>query len=70
MNNYDSYPTFVSQVSDIVGEEGLTVLLNNAGTMISKTGLLKDVVNADMLSKQLNTNTIAPILLTKVRFDI
>uniref|UniRef100_A0A1B6DNX6 Short-chain dehydrogenase n=1 Tax=Clastoptera arizonana TaxID=38151 RepID=A0A1B6DNX6_9HEMI len=65
VTNFDSYPVFVSKVSEIVGENGLTVFLSNAGMMISRDGKLHEVVDAEMLLTQYKTNTIAPILLTK-----
>lgn len=49
---------------DIVGDDGLNVLFNNAGTASKFTRL--NLVKADQLTDAFATNTIAPIMLTKV----
>ncbi|CAH0718745.1 unnamed protein product, partial [Brenthis ino] len=52
-----------SQMTKIIGDRGLNLLINNAGvsTKFTKLGLVK----AEQLLENLNVNAIAPIMLTK-----
>lgn len=51
-----------------MGPEGLNVLFNNAGYSPKSTRL--GFVKADQLLKTFAVNTVGPILLTKVIFDV
>lgn len=62
VGNYNSYTQFVSSVGEIVGEEGLNVLINNAG--ILRTGNLDEVTHEKM-RENFEINSIAPLMLTK-----
>ena len=55
-------PDLVKQVSDIVQEFGLNLLINNAGMLISETF---DEASAESMRSTLNVNTIAPFMITK-----
>lgn len=64
MTKYDSYGSLVDQVSNIVKDDGLNVLLNNAGIAIRSTRL--DYVKSEDLTNMYETNSVAPVMLTKV----
>lgn len=64
MTNYDSFGNLVEQVSTIVKDDGLNVLLNNAGISTRTTRL--DHVKSEDLSTVFETNAVAPVMLTKV----
>lgn len=63
LTNIPTFAEVSSQISTIVGEQGLNLLINNAGisTKFTKLGLVKE----DHLIDNLTINTIAPIMLTK-----
>lgn len=67
MTNYDSFGNLVDQVSTIVQEEGLNVLLNNAG-IATRTTRLEHVKSEDLTSV-FETNAVAPVMLTKVNIS-
>jgi len=60
--NYNSFPQFVKQVEAIVGDQGLDTLINNAGIAIT-TRL--DSVTAEVMVKNFEVNSVAPLMLTK-----
>jgi short-subunit dehydrogenase len=64
LKNTDEYSRIVKKVKDNVGDNGLTVLLNNAGVSTKFTRL--PLVKKEQLFESLTINTIAPILLAKV----
>lgn len=64
VNNYDSFEAFAKQVEDIVKDEGLNVLLNNAGVMLDY-GSIPEIEKTNMLDTY-RTNSIGPVILTKV----
>ncbi|CAG2178698.1 unnamed protein product, partial [Oppiella nova] len=60
--NYNSFPQFVKQVEAIVGDQGLDTLINNAG-MAFRDRL--DSVTAEVMVKNFEVNSVAPLMLTK-----
>ncbi|OXU22204.1 hypothetical protein TSAR_009952 [Trichomalopsis sarcophagae] len=63
LNNTSQYPSIVKQVQDKVGDSGLTVLFNNAGTSTKFARL--PLVKEEQLIESFRINTIVPILLAK-----
>lgn len=61
-----NYDKLVKIVSDKVGDNGLNVLINNAG-IISSRGKIDDVIEEELIEVY-KVNTVAPIMLTKVLF--
>lgn len=65
VTNFDSYKAVVQRVEEVVKDAGLNVLFNNAGISPKSTRLT--FVKANDLIDSLVTNTVAPVMLTKVR---
>lgn len=65
MSKLSSFDAIVSQISTVLDGQGLNLLINNAGvaTKFTKLGLVKE----DQLLENLTVNTVAPIMLTKVK---
>ncbi|XP_055302593.1 C-factor-like [Sitodiplosis mosellana] len=63
VTDYASFDALVKQIDEIVKEEGLNVLINNAGIYPSVASL--NSVVADDLRNILETNSIAPVMVTK-----
>lgn len=59
-----SIKAVVKEVEDLVGEEGLNCLVNNAGINVSAS--LEEVTTETMLTLY-ETNTVAQLMVTKVR---
>lgn len=57
----------MKQIDEIVKDEGLNVLLNNAG-ISPKSTRLPFTKDSDLI-KTFETNSVAPVMLTKVRFN-
>ncbi|XP_049937313.1 C-factor-like isoform X1 [Schistocerca serialis cubense] len=64
VTDFSSLGGFAKDVEGIVGDEGLNLLINNAGISGNKTAKLADL-KAEELAEIYKTNTIAPILLTQ-----
>lgn len=64
VTNYESFQTLVTQIEDVVKDEGLNVLLNNAGSAPKSTRL--SFTKAADLKETFDTNTVAPVMLTAV----
>lgn len=64
MNNFNEYDRLVQTVADTVKNEGLNVLFNNAGISPKSTRI--NFVKVEDLMDTFKTNTVAPIMLTKV----
>ncbi|XP_052130469.1 C-factor [Frankliniella occidentalis] len=62
--DFDSYEGVAKTISEIVGNKGLNVLINNAGIIRGRKGSLS-LVNAQDMIDVYCTNTVAPILLIK-----
>lgn len=65
MTNTASFGEISTQISKIVGDKGLNLLINNAGVTTKFTKLA--LVKTEQLLENLTVNTIAPIMLTKVQ---
>ena len=63
MTDTTSYDTVVEEVTGLCGESGLNLLIHNAGIHI-----VNNFTNAseDDMMKVYKTNTVAPLLLSKV----
>lgn len=63
--NQESIEKSVEEVSKLVQEEGLNCLINNAGINV-----VADFhsVTAEMMIENFHTNTVAPLMITKVNF--
>lgn len=59
-----SFDNLFPQISKVTGDQGLNLLINNAGTSTKFTKL--NLVKPEQLLSNLTINTIAPIILTKV----
>lgn len=64
MTDTNSYDQMVTEVSKVVGEKGLNLLINNAGVTTKFTKI--NMVKPEQLLHNLTVNTVAPIILTKV----
>lgn len=64
MNNYENFDGVVNYITDVVKDNGLNVLFNNAGISPKSTRL--SFVKSDELINTYMTNTVSPIMLTKV----
>ncbi|KDR15459.1 uncharacterized protein LOC110833571 isoform X2 [Zootermopsis nevadensis] len=63
MTQSDTFDKTVQEVENIVGDEGLNVLINNAG-ILKETATINDIT-AENLTLHYLTNTVGPIMLTK-----
>lgn len=63
VKEFNKYDEFVNKLSNIVKEDGLNVLFNNAGMSPKFTRL--NLVKSDQLLEAYLTNTMAPIMLSK-----
>ncbi|KAG8231264.1 hypothetical protein J437_LFUL011118 [Ladona fulva] len=63
LKDLNAYKEFSNDVSNILGGEGLNVLINNAGISAKFTRL--NLVKAEQLQEHFLVNTIAPLMLTK-----
>ncbi|CAH2006879.1 unnamed protein product [Acanthoscelides obtectus] len=64
----ETFPNFASQVEEIVKDDGLNVLFNNAGCSPKSTRI--NFVNTEQLVDTYLVNTVAPILLTKALLPV
>jgi len=62
VTDYDSYPTVAARIQEIVGEDGLDLLVNNAGIYVKDDF---ESVSPDKLIKNFTVNSVTPIALTK-----
>lgn len=68
VTNFDSFDDLAKQIDDIVKDEGLNVLFNNAGVSTKSTRL--SFVKPSALLETFQTNSMGPVLLTKVNFTL
>ena len=69
MSQFDTYDKFVNDVQSIVGDKGLTLLINNAGICVPFCDTLDDVT-PEKFKSVFTTNATAPVILTKVNTKI
>ncbi|VVC96635.1 unnamed protein product [Leptidea sinapis] len=67
VTNTAQYNDIAEQVSKISGEQGLNLLINNAGITTKFTKL--NLVKPEQLMENFTINTVAPILLTKAALN-
>lgn len=60
--NYASFPSIVEQVSQVVGNQGLSVMINNAG-MYNKVSLT--VGGPDLIMENFEVNAVSPFMLIR-----
>lgn len=65
--NQESLEKAREEVGQLVHEEGLACLINNAGIAVDGTF---ESVTAEAMIKNFHTNTVAPLMITKVMFYI
>ncbi|XP_036344074.1 C-factor-like [Rhagoletis pomonella] len=63
LNNFESYANLVSRIGEVVKENGLNVLFNNAGVAPKSTRIT--TIKLEDLMQTLQTNTVVPIMLSK-----
>lgn len=68
LKDFNKYKEFSEKVSKIVNDDGLNVLFNNAGMSPKFTRL--NLVKPEQLMDTYITNTMAPIMLTKILFPL
>ena len=64
VTNYASFNVLVQQIGEIVKDEGLNVLINNAAISPKSTRL--NFAKDSDLRDTFETNAVAPVMLTKV----
>ena len=60
--NYASFEKFADQVAAIVGDKGLSLLINNAGIMLKTT---IDNVTPEAMIENFEVNTVGPLMLSQ-----
>jgi NAD(P)-dependent dehydrogenase (short-subunit alcohol dehydrogenase family) len=63
VRDYDRYEEFSKKVKEIVKEDGLNILFNNAGVSSKFTRI--QLVKSEQMLEAFKVNTIGPIMLTK-----
>lgn len=63
VTDYASFDGFAKKIDEIVKDEGLNVILNNAGVFLDKG---KPESTRDDLMNTFEINSVAPIMLTRV----
>lgn len=65
ITNENSYKNFIASIQNIVGENGLNLLINNAGVSPKSTRV--NFVKLNQMTETILTNSIAPLMFTKVK---
>lgn len=63
VKDFDSYSRIVKEVSDVVKNDGLNVLINNAGVTTKFTRV--NLIKTEQLIENFMVNTVSPLMLTK-----
>lgn len=61
-NDFDALPNLSSKIDEIIGDNGLDVVINNAGIYL-KVALLEG--SPDDMIENFKTNTVAPLMITR-----
>lgn len=64
VKNVQSFGDFATKINQLLNNEGLNLLINNAGVTTKFTKL--NLVKEEQLMDNFTVNTVAPIMLTKV----
>lgn len=64
IKNTETFNEFTNKVQNIVQEDGLNVLLNNAGYSPKSTRI--NMLKPEQMMETFQINTVGPIMLTKV----
>lgn len=62
MKEYGSYDALVKQVSDVVGDSGLDILINNAG-LYNKVDIAEG--GPELIMENFEVNAVTPFMLTR-----
>lgn len=65
--DFDALPSLPNRIYEFVGDEGLDVLINNAGTYL-KVSLLEG--SSDDMMENFKVNTVAPLMITRSLFSL
>jgi short-subunit dehydrogenase len=65
VTNFEEYNNVAKKVKDIVGDDGLNLLINNAGITTKFTRI--NMVKLEQMMDNYTINTVAPLMLTKVK---
>ncbi|CAG9095627.1 unnamed protein product [Plutella xylostella] len=68
LTNLNSFGDVVPKISQVMGDQGLNLLVNNAGISTKFTKL--QLVKSEQLLENLTVNTVAPIMLTKALLPV
>ena len=61
VNEIESFPVFAKETEDLIGNNGLTCLINNAGVAPKATRY--NLVKVEQMESTFKTNVIAPLFL-------
>lgn len=64
VTNFDTFNAFAKQIEEVVQDEGLNVLINNAG--IAQVWGHVEEIEASSLLETFRVNSMGPVLLSKV----
>lgn len=64
--DFDALPSFVNKVDELVGDNGLDILINNAGAFL-KVSLLEG--SSDDVMENFKINAVAPFMMTRSLFS-
>lgn len=65
--DFDSLPNFTSKIEELVGDNGLDVVINNAGAYL-KVSLLEG--SSDDIMENFKINAVAPFMITRSLYSI